>query len=125
MADDADTIRTKIRKARTDPDALPGTAEGLAGRPEATNLIGIYAALAGISVADTLARFEGAMFSGFKAELADLAVSVLAPIGENMKRIAEDPGYVDGILHRGAERANEVAKAHLGEIHDIIGLLDA
>ena len=124
MTDGAATIRTKIRKARTDPDPLPGTAEGLEGRPEAANLIGIYAVLAGISVEDTLARFEGAMFSAFKDELADLAVSVLGPIGENMKRIAKDPGYVDGILHRGAERANEIARRHLGEIHDIIGLLD-
>ena len=125
MTDDADTIRTKIRKARTDPDPLPGTAEGLAGRPEAANLIGIYASLAGISRDDVLARFEGAMFSGFKGELADLAVSVLGPIGENIKRIAKDPGYVDGILHRGAERANDIARRHLAEIHEIIGLLDA
>ncbi len=125
MADDADTIRTKIRKARTDPDPLPGTAEGLEGRPEAANLIGIYAVLAGISAEDALARFEGAMFSSFKDELADLAVSVLGPIGENMKRIAKDPGYVDSVLHRGAERANEIARRHLTEIHDIIGLLDA
>ena len=125
MADDAATIRTKIRKARTDPDPLPGTAEGLEGRPEAANLIGIYGALAGISAEDALVKFEGAMFSDFKDELADLAVSVLGPIGENMKRIAKDPGYVDGILHRGAERANEIARRHLAEIHDIIGLLDA
>ncbi|MCZ6483861.1 MAG: tryptophan--tRNA ligase [Alphaproteobacteria bacterium] len=125
MTDDAATIRTKIRKARTDPDPLPGTAEGLEGRPEAANLIGIYGALAGINAEDALVKFEGAMFSAFKDELADLAVSVLGPIGENMKRIAKDPGYVDGVLHRGAERANEIAQRHLAEIHDIIGLLDA
>ncbi len=125
MTDDAETIRTKIRKARTDPDPLPGTAEGLEGRPEAANLIGIYGALAGINAEDALVKFEGAMFSAFKDELADLAVSVLGPIGENMKRIAKDPGYVEGVLHRGAERANEIAQRHLAEIHDIIGLLDA
>ena len=125
MTDDAATIRTKIRKARTDPDPLPGTAEGLEGRPEAANLIGIYGALAGINAEDALVKFEGAMFSAFKDELADLAVSVLGPIGENMKRIAKDPGYVEGVLHRGAERANEIAQRHLAEIHDIIGLLDA
>ena len=125
MTDDGDTIALKIRKARTDPDPLPGSEQELQGRPEAANLIGIYAALAGIGREAALARFDGAMFSAFKGELAELAVSVLAPIGAKMKRLRNDPGYVDGVLHRGAERANEIARRHLSEIHEIVGLLRA
>ncbi len=123
MTDDADAIHLKIRKARTDADVLPGTAQGLEGRPEAANLTGIYATLAGLNRDQVLEKFEGQMFSAFKSELAELAVSVLGPIGDEMNRLMKEPGYVDGVLHRGAERANEIAHHHLGEIHGIIGTL--
>ncbi len=125
LTDDEDTITLKIRRARTDPDPLPGSEHGLQGRPEAANLIGIYATLAGVTREAALARFDGAMFSTFKDELAELAVSVLGPIGAEMKRLQNDPGYVDGVLHRGAERANEISRRHLAEIREIIGLLSA
>ena len=123
MSDDSDTVALKIRKARTDPDPLPGSLEGLEGRPEAANLVGIYAALAGTSSADVLARFEGAQFSTFKAELTDLAVSILGPMAETAKELERDPGHIDAVLARGAERANEIARPHLAEIQDIVGLL--
>ncbi len=123
MTDDADAIHLKIRKARTDADPLPGTAIGLEGRPEAANLTGIYATLAGLGRDQVLEKFEGQMFSAFKSELADVAVSVLGPIGDEMNRLMKEPGYVDGVLHRGAERANEIAHYHLSEIHGIIGTL--
>ncbi|MEE8515720.1 MAG: tryptophan--tRNA ligase [Alphaproteobacteria bacterium] len=123
MTDDADAIHLKIRKARTDPDPLPGDAKGLEGRPEAANLTGIYATLAGLNRDQVLEQFEGQMFSAFKSELSELAVSVLGPIGDEMNRLMKEPGYVDGVLHRGAERANEIAHHHLTEIHGIIGTL--
>jgi tryptophanyl-tRNA synthetase len=123
MADDAATLALKIRKARTDPDPLPGAPEGLKGRPEAANLVGIYAGLAGITLAEALARFEGAQFSAFKAELTDLAVATLGPIGETMKRLVRDPDHVDAVLRRGAERAEEIAARNLSEIKGIVGLL--
>ena len=123
MTDDADTIALKIRKAKTDPDALPSEVKGLEGRPEAANLVGIYAALAGTTRAQVLGEFGGRMFSAFKPALSDLAVAKLGPIGAEMARLMKEPGYVDGVLHRGAERANEIARVHMGEIHRIIGIL--
>ena len=123
MTDDADTIHLKIRKARTDPDPLPASPAGLESRPEARNLVSIYAALSDITQDETCARFDGALFSDFKVELADLAVAVLAPIADEMKRLLREPGFIDGILHRGAERAHEIARHHLSEVHGIIGLL--
>jgi tryptophanyl-tRNA synthetase len=123
MTDDADAIAQKVRKARTDPEPLPETAEGLEGRSEAANLVGIFAALSGQSRDDVLTRFGGKMFSEFKGELADLAVSVLGPMGDEMGRLMAEPGYVDGVLHRGAERANEIAHHHMSELHGLIGIL--
>ncbi len=125
LTDDADTIARKIRKARTDPDPLPGTAKDLQGRPEAANLLGIFAALEGITIEDACRRFEGAQFSTFKGDLAELAVAILAPVAAEMKRLADDPGYVEGVLRRGAERAGVMAQRHLAEIKDIVGLLHA
>jgi tryptophanyl-tRNA synthetase len=95
----------------------------MAARPEAANLIGIFAALADMTPAAVCARFGGQNFSSFKAELADLAVSVLGPIGDEMQRLMAEPGYVDSVLHRGAERAGEIARHHMAEIHRIMGLL--
>ncbi|MSO88787.1 MAG: tryptophan--tRNA ligase [Rhodospirillaceae bacterium] len=123
MTDDADTVAQKIKKAKTDTEPLPESLAGLEARPDAANLLGIYAALAGIATEAAVIRFAGAAFSAFKAELVDLAASVLGPIGAEMKRLMREPAYVDAVLRRGAERANEISRHHLSEIHTILGLL--
>lgn len=123
MTDDADTVALKIRRAKTDPLPLPDSVEGLNERPEAENLIDIYAALAGVGREAALAEFAGAQFSQFKDRLADLAVSVLGPIGAEMKRLVAAPDHVDAILARGAARANAVAEPHLAEIYELVGML--
>jgi len=133
MTDDADTIAQKIRKAKTDPEALPGPgvldAKGEVpeeiekARPEAYNLLGIYAALADKPLAEVLAEFEGAQFSHFKAVLSDLAVARMGPIGTEMRRLTDDPGFVDKVLKDGATRARALAEPVLAEVHDIVGLL--
>ncbi|MEW5704057.1 MAG: tryptophan--tRNA ligase [Pseudomonadota bacterium] len=125
LTDDPDTIALKIRKARTDPKPLPDEPGGLAGRPEAANLVGIYAALAGLSRAQVLARFAGTQFSVFKEALTELAVGVLGPLSAEMARLRKDPGAVDAVLREGAARAGRIAEKHLAEIHDIMGLLRA
>ena len=123
MSDGADALALKIRRAKTDPAPLPGDPAGLAARPEAANLVGIYAALAGLSSAEVCRRYDGAMFAKFKDELAELAVSVLGPIGAEMSRLKAAPDYVDGLLRRGAERARAIAGPVLAEVEDIVGLL--
>ncbi len=123
MTDDADTVALKIRRARTDPLPLPDSLEGLADRPEAENLLDIYAALSGLSREAAVAEFAGAQFSVFKDRLADLAVSVLGPIGAEMKRLVAAPDHVDAILARGAVRANAVAAPILAEVYDLVGML--
>jgi len=123
MTDDADAIAQKIRKARTDPEPLPGEVKGIVHRPEAANLVGIYAALADLSMEEVLRRFDGAMFSKFKEELAALAASVLGPVGAEMKRLRSDAAYVDGILQSGAERARALAAPIMAEVKDIVGFL--
>src|SRR6201997_5336654 len=109
LADDADTIAQKIRKAKTDPDPLPSEEKGLETRPEADNLVGIYAALADISREAALAEFGGGQFSNFKNALVELCVAKLAPIAAEMKRLVADPSYVDRILIDGADRARAIA----------------
>ena len=123
LTDDADTIALKIRKAKTDPEPLPDGLEDLASRPEADNLVTIFAALAGETRAETLARFAGGQFSVLKNELVELAVARVAPITAEMNRLMADPGEIDRILRRGAERAGAIAIPHLAEVHDIIGIL--
>ncbi len=123
MTDAPDAIAQKIRKARTDPDPLPGDPVELVNRPEAANLVGIYAALADLATAEVCLRYDGAMFSKFKEELAELAVAKLGPIGAEMKRLKADAAYVDGILKAGAERAREIAIPILGEVQEIVGFL--
>jgi len=123
LTDDADTISKKIRKAKTDPDALPSEAAGLKGRPEAENLVVIYAALAERTVDAVLAEFGGQQFSAFKPALADLAVDRLAPIADEMRRINADTAYVDGALRDGGARAGERAEATMRSVREIIGLL--
>jgi tryptophanyl-tRNA synthetase len=123
MTDDADAIALKVRKAKTDPDPLPDEIKGLEDRPEAANLVNIYAALAGVSREAVLAEFGGKMFSLFKPALADLAVAKLGPIGHEMSHLLKDRGLIDGILHKGGERANDIARHHMAELHDIVGVL--
>jgi tryptophanyl-tRNA synthetase len=123
MTDDADTIALKIQKAKTDPEPLPGDEAGLASRPEAANLLGIYAALTDTTLAAAVSRFAGQNFSAFKKELAEIAVTVLGRIGGEMRRLVADPGYIDGVLRRDSERARAIAEPHLREVQDIIGLL--
>jgi tryptophanyl-tRNA synthetase len=123
LTDDADAIAKKIRKAKTDPDGLPSAIEGLAGRPEAENLVTIYAALAERSKEQVLADFGGRQFSDFKPALADLAVEKLAPIAGEMRRIAADPSYVDAVLKDGGERASAQAEGTMKSVRDIVGLL--
>jgi tryptophanyl-tRNA synthetase len=123
MTDDADTIAQKIRKARTDSHPLPTGTAGFKDRPEAANLIGIYAALADATLEDVLERFGGEQFSTFKQHLADLAVAKLGPIQDEMRRLVTDPGHVDRVLARGAERARALAEPVLDEVRRIVGFL--
>ena len=123
MTDNADTIALKIRKAKTDPLPLPEGKEGFEGRPEAANLMGIYAALSDTTIEDVLAKFGGENFSTFKQHLADLAVSVLGPIDKEMARLMQDPGAVDAVLKDGAERAAALAEPILNQVKDIVGFL--
>ena len=123
MTDDADTVRQKIRKAKTDPHPMPATVAEAATRPEAENLLSIYAALADKSLEATVAEFAGSPFSRFKETLTDLAVSVLGRIGGEMRRLMADPGYVDRILRRSADRATAIAEPNLKQVSEITGLL--
>ena len=123
LTDDAETIALKFRKAKTDPEPLPSAVEGLKARPEADNLVGIYAALAGITKEQVLRDHGGAQFSTFKPALADLAVARLAPIAGEMRRLAADPGYVDSVLCEGAERAGAIAEKTMDGVKDVLGLL--
>jgi tryptophanyl-tRNA synthetase len=123
MTDDADAIALKIRRAKTDPLPLPESVEELTARPEAENLLCIYAALADISVADAVKHFAGMAFSGFKEQLAEVAVAVLAPISAERQRLLAAPDYIDGLLHRDAARATAIAKPVLDGAMDLIGFL--
>ncbi len=122
MTDDADTIAQKFRKAKTDPEPLPSEPDGLEGRPEAANLVTIFAALAEMPTADVLARFGGSQFSTFKSELADLAASALAPIAGELRRLLDDPGHVDSVLHDGAARARAIADPVIARTQEIMGI---
>src|SRR5438874_11493744 len=117
--DDADAIALKIRRAKTDPEPLPENIADLERRPEADNLIGIYAALSGLSREAALACFAGRNFSDFKDALSELAIEVLGRIGGEMRRLMADPGYIDRILRRGAERARAIADPVLREAQEI------
>jgi tryptophanyl-tRNA synthetase len=123
MTDDDDAIARKIRRAKTDPHALPASPAELAGRPEAANLMGLYAALSDTSVEEVCGRYGGGQFSTFKGDLADLAVARLGPIQDEMRRLMEAPDHVDEVLADGARRARELAQPTLNEIQDIIGFL--
>ncbi|WP_411836616.1 tryptophan--tRNA ligase [Paracoccus sp. ME4] len=123
LTDDADTIATKIRKARTDADPLPGQMEGLKDRPEARNLVNIFAALSDQTPDQVLARFEGQGFGAFKPALAEVAVEALSPITRRMSDYMADPAQIDAILAEGAERADAIATPILERTKEIMGLL--
>ena len=123
LTDDADGIAQKVRKAKTDPEPLPSEEKGLEARPEADNLVGIYAALSNRTKAEILAEFGGAQFSTFKAALIDLSVDKLSPITGEMKRLTADAAYIDGVLGDGAERASAIARETLDAVKDIVGFV--
>ena len=123
LTDDADTIAQKIRRAKTDPEPLPSEVAGLAGRPEADNLVGIFAALSDETKVDVLRDFGGGQFSTFKNALADLTVAKLAPIRAEILRLNADPVHVDKILADGAERARVIARPIMDQVKDVLGLI--
>ena len=123
LSDNADVIAQKFRRARTDADVLPSEVAGLAGRPEADNLVGIYAALQDTDKANVLRQFGNANFATFKAALVELSVARLGPIGHEMQKLQADPGYIDSVLKDGAARARAIANANLDAVKDIVGLL--
>lgn len=125
FTDTADEISKKIRRAKTDPEPLPSDIEGLEGRPEASNLVGIYAALAEMTSADVVSEFGGRGFGDFKPALADLAIDKLAPISDEMRKLMADPAHIDAILADGAERARAITDPILREINEIVGLISA
>ncbi|MBA3053457.1 MAG: tryptophan--tRNA ligase [Sphingomonadales bacterium] len=123
LTDDADTLMSKVKKAKTDPEPLPAEAAGLSGRPEAANLVGIYAAMAGQSVAQVLAEFGGKGFGAFKPALGELLVESLAPINTRFLALREDRTALDTILRQGAERARAVAGPTLDRTYSALGLI--
>ena len=128
LTDDAETMRLKIRKAKTDPKPLPGPAilsdpAAQEARPEAMNLLGIYAALADRPLEAALGEFEGAEFSRFKEVLSDLMIATVGAVGREMKRLEREPGEIDAVLRRGVEAARAISEPILREVHDIVGFL--
>ena len=123
MLDGPDEIAKKIRKAKTDPDALPAHVDGLDGRPEAANLLGIYAALADTPLSAAVDEFAGAQFSVLKEALAELAIAKIGPIGDEMRRLNADPAHVDAILADGAARAAALAEPVMAEVRRMVGFL--
>jgi tryptophanyl-tRNA synthetase len=123
LTDNADAIAQKIRKAKTDPEPLPSEEKGLQLRPEADNLVGIYAALAGSTKSDVLKDFGGGQFSQFKTALVDLAVARLGPVGGEMQRLVQDTAYIDAVLADGAARAQALAADTMKAVKDIVGFV--
>jgi tryptophanyl-tRNA synthetase len=123
MMDDADTIAKKIQKAKTDPEPLPSDEKGFAGRPEAENLVGIYAALNGQSVADVLRDYGGQQFSSFKKALAEVATEKIGRIGSEARRLGNDTAEIDRILADGSERARAITAPVMAKVKDIVGFI--
>ena len=123
LTDDIDAIALKLKKAKTDPEPLPSEVKGLESRPEADNLVGIYAALADMTREAVLREYGGAQFSAFKPALADLAVAKLAPIADEMRRLLADPAHVDAILADGAARAEALAAPVIAGVKDVVGFV--
>ena len=123
LTDSDDQIAQKIRRAKTDPEPLPSEEAGLANRPEAANLVGIYAALADQAVTDVLREFGGAQFSTFKAALIERLVAKLGPIRNELTRLLQDPAAIDAVLADGSERAQKIAAETMKAVKDIVGLV--
>ncbi len=123
LTDDAETIASKIKRAKTDPLPLPASKEELKDRPEAENLLNIYAALAEEDRDAVIAQFAGQQFSGFKTALADLTVARLEPINKEMRRLLGDPGEIDNILRSGASRARAIATPIMDEVKKHVGFI--
>lgn len=123
LTDDADAIASKVRKAKTDPEPLPSEEEGLKARPEADNLVGIYAALSDSTKQAVLSQYGGGQFSTFKMALVDLAVAKLGPIGGEMQRLMGDVSAIDAILADGAARARVIADQTIRDVKDIVGMV--
>jgi len=123
LSDDPDAIAQKVRKAKTDPGPLPSVVEGLVGRPEAENLVGIFAALSDVKPEAVLQQYGGAQFSTFKQALVDLAVARLGPVGTEMRRLESDAGYIDHVLREGSLRAREIAEPVMDQVKDIVGFI--
>ena len=123
LTDDADTIARKLKKAKSDADVLPSEPDGLAGRPEADNLVGIFAALSGRSKADVLSEFGGRGFGAFKPALAELAVEVVGPITGEMNRLMQDTGHIDAVLREGGAKAREMAEGTMRDVRRVVGFL--
>jgi tryptophanyl-tRNA synthetase len=123
LVDDADAIAQKIRRAKTDPYPLPDSPQELKDRPEAQNLVGIYAALADITPQEVLNQFAGKGFGDFKPALSALLIDHLAPITQRMRALCADPDYLDQVLAQGAERAAALSAPVLQEVKDCLGFL--
>src|ERR1700742_2636390 len=123
LTDDSDAIANKIRRAKTDPHPLPASKDELAGRPEAENLLNIYAALADQDRDAVIAQFAGQQFSGFKTALADLTVSKLEPMAKEMRRLLADPAELDRVLKDGAARARAIATPIMDEVKKRVGFI--
>jgi len=123
LTDDADTIANKIKRAKTDPHPLPAGKDELKDRPEAENLLNIYAALADQDRDAVIAQFAGQQFSGFKTALADLTVAKLEPIAANMRRLLSDPAEIDRTLKNGAARARAIATPIMDEVKKRVGFV--
>jgi len=123
LTDDADTIMSKVKKAKTDPEPLPSEKAGLDGRPEAANLVGIYAAMSGRSVADILGEFGGKGFGAFKPALGELLVESLAPINARFVDLRQDQATLDAYLRKGAEKARALAAPTLSATYAALGLV--
>ncbi|MGI9366496.1 MAG: tryptophan--tRNA ligase [Rhizobiaceae bacterium] len=125
MTDDSDSIAKKIRKAKTDPNPLPESVEGLNDRPEADNLVGIYAALTDTDKASVLSEYGGSQFGTFKPALVDVAIETIGPIADEMRRLQADPAEIDNTLANGADRARAIAAETLADVKEIIGFVGA
>jgi tryptophanyl-tRNA synthetase len=123
LTDDADAIANKIKRAKTDPLPLPASKDELKDRPEAENLLNIYAALADKSQDEAIAQFAGQQFSGFKTALAELTVAKIEPITKQMRRLLGDPAEIDRILKSGAEKARAIATPVMDEVKRRVGFI--